>query len=680
VWAAADVAQRNGDFAVVNALEGRGSGWAVDGHGKKGGRVALFAAARPITTAPGELVTVRLTYRSPYAQHTFGRVRLAFAKIDDAGLRRLPPAYSGWSQAGPFAPVPDAPLFDRVYGPEAPDGFDPRKTFGPIRWRYEEEFVDGRSHALADGVHAIYLGRRVYVATDREIAAKIGSDDGVRAYLDGVQIHAHDIARGVAEAKDDVRFRAAQGGANLVLKIVNTGGEGGFHYETATSEDVLSDTSWAVFLPDRARSGDFAARYATEWRFKRSPEARKLADDIAAADRRLAELDAAIPRTMVMKERAESRPSYVLQRGQYDRPDLARGVRRGVPAMLGALPKDAPDDRRGLASWLVAPDNPLFARVAANRFWELMFGAGLVRTAEDFGLQGERPLHPDLLDHLAVEFREDGYSVKRFLRRIVLGAAYAQSSTARPELKERDPDNRLLAFFPRRRLPAEMLRDQALYVGGTLAEKFGGPPVKPLQPAGLWEEVSMPASNTRRYEAGTGADLRRRSLYTYWKRASPPPSLLVLDAPTRESCQVRRTATNTPLQALAMWNDPDFVAAARGLATRTRSEIADPSGEKDEPRLARLFRRATGRKPEAAEIAALRDALGHFRSRYAADPASAAKLATAPPSGSGAMSPPKAIEAEAPASAASVAEAAEQAAWIMTASIVLNADAATSRS
>ena len=675
VWAAADVEQRNGDFAVVNALEGRGSGWAVDGHGKKGGRVALFVAARPITTVPNELVTVRLSYRSPYAQHTFGRVRLSFAKVGDEGLRRLPPVYSGWSQAGPFAPVPDAPLFERVYGPESPDGFDPKKAFGAVRWRYEAEFVDGRSHALNDGVHAIYLGRRIYVATDREIDAEIGSDDAVRAYLDGVQIHAHDIARGVNEAKDAVRFRARQGRANLVLKIVNTGGEGGFYYAAKESDEALTGSAWAVFLKDGARNGEFAARYAEDWRFRRSPEARKLAEEIASADRRLKELDAAIPRTMVMKERAESRPAYVLLRGQYDRPDLARGVRRGVPSALGDLPKDAPDDRRGLASWLVAPKNPLFARVAANRFWELLFGAGLVRTAEDFGLQGERPLHPELLDHLAVEFRDDDYSVKRFLRRIVLGATYAQSSKLRPELKEQDPDNRLLAFFPRRRLTAETLRDQALYVGGLLVETFGGPPVKPLQPSGLWEEVSMPASNTRRYAPGTGDDLRRRSLYTYWKRASPPPTLLVLDAPTRESCQVRRTATNTPLQALALWNDPDFVAAARGLALRTVAETPGPAEDADAARIVRLFRRAVGRPPETSEASALRDALDHFRGRYAADVEAATALASA---ATDAMTAPKTAAAT-PVSATEAGERAERAAWIMTASIVLNADATTSR-
>jgi hypothetical protein len=253
--------------------------------------------------------------------------------------------------------------------------------------------------------------------------------------------------------------------------------------------------------------------------------------------------------------------------------------------------------------------------------WEQIFGAGLVRTSEDFGLQGEWPSHPELLDWLAVELRESGWDTRAMLRRLVTSSTYRQDSRTRPEVAERDPDNRWLARMPRRRLNAEAIRDGALYVSGLLSERFGGPSVKPYQPDGLWEEVAMPASNTRVYARGGPEDLWRRSLYTYWKRAAPPPSMLALDAPTRESCTVRRPVTNTPLQALVLWNDVQFVEAARAFAARVLSSPGD-----DRARLAAMFARATGRAPQAPDVDRLVATLNDFRARYRAAPEDAAKL------------------------------------------------------
>ena len=219
----------------------------------------------------------------------------------------------------------------------------------------------------------------------------------------------------------------------------------------------------------------------------------------------------------------------MLTRGQYDKPDMARPVKRAVPRALGALPEGAPANRLGLAQWMTGPDNPLVARVAVNRMWELVFGTGLVKTSDDFGYQGEWPSHPELLDTLAVEFREGGWDVHEFLKRVVLSSTYRQSSRMRPDVAARDPGNRWLSFYPRRRLSAEQVRDQALFVSGLLVEKLGGPSVKAYQPEGLWQEVAMPASNTREYVPGKGDDLYRRSMYSYWKRAVPPPTLQTLD-------------------------------------------------------------------------------------------------------------------------------------------------------
>ena len=285
--------------------------------------------------------------------------------------------------------------------------------------------------------------------------------------------------------------------------------------------------------------------------------------ELAKAERERSRIDGQIPTTLVFRERGgEPRPAFLLNRGEYDQ--RRDKVGRATPAFLPPLPPGAPLNRLGLARWLVAPNHPLTARVAVNRFWLQIFGTGLVKTAEDFGSQGEPPSHPELLDWLAVQFQDDGWNVKRFMKRLVMSATYMQSSRLTPEGLARDPANRLLARGPRFRLDAEIVRDQAFFLGGLLVERTGGPSVKPPQPAGLWEAVGYTDSNTARFTADIGAEkVHRRSLYTFWKRTSPPPQMTALDAPSRESCQVRRERTNTPLQALLLLNEPQMVEASR---------------------------------------------------------------------------------------------------------------------
>ncbi|MCU1260416.1 MAG: Protein of unknown function (DUF1553)/Protein of unknown function (DUF1549)/Planctomycete [Bryobacterales bacterium] len=269
--------------------------------------------------------------------------------------------------------------------------------------------------------------------------------------------------------------------------------------------------------------------------------------------------------TFVMQERTGSQPvAHILNRGQYDQ--LKEEVRADVPAVLPPMRSSFPRNRLGLAEWLVDPSNPLTARVTVNRFWQEVFGTGLVRTAEDFGSQGEPPSHPELLDWLVVEFRESGWDVKKLFRLIVTSAAYRQSATATEEKLQRDPDNRLISRGPRLRMDAEAVRDYALAAGGLLTATIGGPSVKPYQPANVWETIAMDNSNTRFYHPDTGAKLYRRSMYTFWKRSAPPASMDIFNAPSREVCTVRRERTNTPLQALVTMNDPQFVEAARALA------------------------------------------------------------------------------------------------------------------
>jgi len=260
----------------------------------------------------------------------------------------------------------------------------------------------------------------------------------------------------------------------------------------------------------------------------------------------------------------------------------------------------------GFARWLVDPGNPLTARVTVNRYWQQFFGIGLIKTVEDFGFQGERPPHQDLLDWLAIDFMQNNWDIKRTLKTIVMSATYQQSSKVTPELQERDPDNRLMARGPRFRLPAEVVRDQALALSGLLVEKLGGPSVKPYQPPGLWEELSF---GEEKYEPDYGEGLYRRSLYTYWKRTVAPPSMVTFDATDRETCTVRLPRTNTPLQALNLMNDVTFLEASRKLAER----IMKNGGQTPEERIAYAFRLATARAPQPEEEKMLLAAFIRFK-------------------------------------------------------------------
>jgi len=326
--------------------------------------------------------------------------------------------------------------------------------------------------------------------------------------------------------------------------------------------------------------------------------------------------------TPVMRELPEGkrRVTRVQRRGSYL--DTGDEVAAGVPAVFHALPEGVPPDRLALARWLVDEDNPLTARVAVNRYWQHIFGAGLVRTSEDFGTQGALPSHPELLDYLAVEFVESGWDVKALLKRLVTSATYRQSSRVTPELLAADPDNRLLARGPRFRMPAEVIRDQALSAAGLLSEKMYGPPVKPPQP-----ELGLKAAfgGGVDWKTSPGEDRYRRGLYAMWRRSNPYPSMVAFDAPSREVCIVRRDRTNTPLQALVTLNDPVYIEAAQALARRMAEH-----GTTLEEKARHGFRRCLVRPPsdeEAARLVALYEAT---RTKFSADPGAAKRMATDP--------------------------------------------------
>jgi hypothetical protein len=344
----------------------------------------------------------------------------------------------------------------------------------------------------------------------------------------------------------------------------------------------------------------------------------------AELSERLAEIEAAVPTTMVMREMDEPRPTFLLRRGEYDQ--QTDEVHAAVPAVLPPIPEDLPKNRLGLARWLVSGDHPLTARVAANRIWQKFFGRGLVGTSGDFGSQGEWPSHPELLDWLATELVRQDWDLKALQKTIVMSSTYRQTSKATPAMIERDPENRLLARASRFRLDAEVVRDGALAVSGLLVEKLGGPSVKPYQPSGLWREIGYESRG--RFSAGIfeqdhGEALYRRSLYTFWKRTVPPPNMLVFDAPNRETCVVERSRSNTPLQALVLMNDPQFVEAARVLA-EDLLERRPEAGDAD--LVDGLFRRVLARPATHLEREAMLDLVDDLESHYGQDAAAVEAL------------------------------------------------------
>ena len=341
----------------------------------------------------------------------------------------------------------------------------------------------------------------------------------------------------------------------------------------------------------------------------------------------------------------------MLERGRYD----AHGepVGAGIPEAVSKVVSAPVSNRLDLARWVASRSNPLTARVMANRLWQTLFGTGLVKTVEDFGSQGEAPSNQELLDWLAVEFMDSGWDVKHLLKTILLSATYRQSSGVDPELQERDPENRLLARGPRFRLAAASIRDQALAASGLLHERVGGPSVMPYQPPGLWKELSGIV-----YEAGTGTDLYRRSLYTYWKRTVAPPSMMNFDASDREVCTVNVKRTNTPLQALNMMNDPTFVEAARNVAALVlRGGPPNAAG-----RIGEVFRRVLGRPPTPGETEVLETLLASYMDLYEANLDAAESLLSVGDSEGAAQADPR-----------------ELAAYAGVASVVLNLDEAITK-
>jgi hypothetical protein len=449
---------------------------------------------------------------------------------------------------------------------------------------------------------------------------------GVTLYVDGqpqkLEV-THDSLNGTLQTDKSLRIGSRNAGAPFKgllddVRIYERRLSANEVRQLAQDEPLRSMLATAPDQRQNEQRQDLRKRFLSEGA---APEYKAPHDRLAQLRTREQQILNESPTTMVMAEMDKPRETFMLARGSYDNP--GEKVFATIPSALPPLAENEPANRLGLARWLVSSDHPLTARVTVNRYWQMYFGRGIVKTSEDFGSQGEWPTHPDLLDWLATEFIESGWDVKALQRLIVTSAAYRQSVRVTPALLESDPQNVLMARGPRLRLSAELIRDQALFVSGLINLEIGGPSVKPYQPPGLWREVAFGREFTAQsYEQDHGDKLYRRSMYTFWKRSCPPPSLSTFDAPDREVCTASRARTNTPLQALVLMNDPTYVESARHFARRILME----SGQSMRERIGYAYEVALARAPSDVEIEILERVYRNQYERFSYDITAALEL------------------------------------------------------
>ncbi len=615
--AAADFSQK--DFDVAGAIDGNvDTGWAGLGALAPHERTAIFIAREPLHVEAGSRIRVRMKHTSKSAGHGIGRFRIAVS-----GDETLAPSrFGSWFTNGPYRAESGKVAYDTAYEPEA--GIDLQATYDDGRMKWVEAtpgYEDGKVHRLSGDVAATYLYRVIKAPSERTMQLALGSNDAIKVWLNGDVVHDNNVERGFQLDQDKVDIRLNEGENQLLLKVVNYGNDYAFSFRRANEQSSAIPLDIELILTAESPGANEQQKLRNYYREHYSPVWKNV---IAKRDEfrdREKQILAQVPTTMVMKEMSNPRETHVLIRGQYDQKDAP--VKPATPTALPPMPEGADANRLGLARWLVEPNHPLTARVIVNRYWQHHFGTGLVKTAEDFGAQGERPSHPALLDRLATEFVDSGWDIKRMHRMIVTSAAYRQTSRSTDDLNERDPKNRLIARGPRYRMDAEVIRDSALFVSGLLVERQGGPSVRPYQPPGIWKEVAYGAQFTAQvFEPDTGENLHRRSMYTFWKRQAPPPNMMIFDAPNRETCVVRRERTNTPLQALALMNDPQFVEAAHALAHR----MVEEGGESAPDRIAYAFECATSRPPTEDEQHVLLDVFEAQRHEFENAPDAAKTL------------------------------------------------------
>ena len=660
VKAWADKEQANGDFAIANAIDDKPeTGWGLESNDNRGNsRQAIFLVANPFGTEGG-LVRIRVRHESKHFRHHLGQFRLAVTDAPTIYPIGSKVSFGNWHSAGPFTAEHGNIAFYNVYEPETkPVNTKDKFTVGSqeLTWQQQTHWKDGEAHNDIVGENsATYLYRNIASETKQKVTLYLSSNDALKVWVNQTEVLASNIQRDVAPDTDRLQIQLNPGSNALLLKVVNYSGPSGFFFRMESEAPMVTANIVDTIAVERGkRNGDQQTQIREYYRRNVSTDEglKKLYADISNTQNKRNSLNNSLTTTLVMQERSEPRGAYILERGAYEH--RGEQVYPQTPAIFPSIVKGSPPNRLSLAKWLVSAKHPLTARVTINRLWQSTFGTGIVRTSEDFGTQGAPPVHPELLDWLATEFVASGWDVQTMLKLMLTSATYRQSVHVTPEKLERDADNVLLSRAPRYRFDAETLRDNALALSGLLYKRIGGPSVKPPQPGGLWKAVGFTGSNTDTFVKDSGAEkIYRRGLYTFWKRTAPPPQMNILDAPSREACTIRRERTNTPMQALMLMNDPQFVEAARVFAERTIKE----GGKTPEERLAYIFELATAREPKPKEASLLLETLQAHVEELKADPEAAKELIAV-----GESKPDEKLDAV------------EVATWTMIANLILNLD------
>ena len=479
-------------------------------------------------------------------------------------IAKLPvlPVASRWQRIGNFSGGTLRDVFNNEQIPipaGQPDFNERHASFG---WKPVSDWRDGEpKRLLMHKASSAYYYRELKVEMPTALTLSLSGLDGAKVWLNDQKVLEK---KGEQETVHDVCLALSTGTNHLLVKIGSMD-DGSFNLTFGFDQPLLSQRIHELLTKNTYTDSDLN-RLKEFYRDRVWPESNALRKSIAELRSEQLKIITTGISSMIMQERMDRRPTFILKRGLYDSPDESQEIEPGTPEFLHALDRDAPRNRLGLAEWMIDKRNPLTARVAVNRYWALLFGRGLVDSEMDFGNQGSNLSHPELLDWLATTFIESGWNVKGMIKTIVMSATYQQSSAISEDHKAADPENRWLARGPRFRLQAEFIRDLALANGRLLNKKIGGPSIKPYQPEGLWAEVSD--GGKLYYKHDSGDKLYRRGMYVYWKRAAPHPAFLALDTPVREKCLVIRQNSNTPLQALVLLNELTFVEASRHLAAR----------------------------------------------------------------------------------------------------------------
>lgn len=625
--AIADVEQSDGPFEIRYAIDSSMNdreGWAAAGHQQPGGRNAWFVFPPLETKSNEQKIRIQLHYQSIFAKHQFRHVKLAVSDSHPSIPASKQITLGTIFSAGPFPIDNPEQGYSQTFASET-QAFKAEDIFKHqnknYHWKKNDALTPVAVHKLPSIVNqssAWVMYQNLESPKSQKITLLCGVNDGLMVFLNGKEVTSHRGETEFSPLEHEITLDLNEGRNDLYVKVINHAGTSIFtfahHSPSISFPKTLIDI---IRTPAEARTAETKSALRKYYRhgFCLHPDWIALLEMEKRTKKAIDTVKKNIATTLVWKETKEARNAHVLIRGQYDHPGEV--VERATPDFLSPFPTDATKDRLGLAQWLINEKHPLTARVAVNRFWQQIFGTGIVKTSEDFGSQGSPPSHPELLDWLAIDFQTHNWDVKRLLRLMVTSQTYLRSQQVTPELLAADPYNRLLARGSRHRLDAEILRDQALFLSGLLVDQLGGPSVKPPQPEGLWAAVGYSGSNTVRFKPDEGEKVYRRSVYTFWKRTSPPPQMAMLDAPSRESCTTRRERTNTPLQALLLLNEQQFMEAAKHLSRQVQQE--DESMSEIEC-IQWLFQTITARLPNPAESDAIHSLLQDSKAYYKEQP------------------------------------------------------------